>query len=98
MSFETKDRLEDTDWQFVPRLSPEHVWDAFVIYSLLGDRKRLGEQLKVPHTGDQAGRFRQAMEDRIHYIIENGQPDAVSHACDKCLRIYETDPDVISRY
>jgi|SRR5258705_12852555 hypothetical protein len=98
MSFETKGHLEDTDWQFVPRLSPEHVWDAFVIYSLLDDRKRLAGQLKVPHTGDQAERFRQAMEGRNHYIIENGQPDALLHACDKCLRIYETDADLIREY
>jgi hypothetical protein len=98
MSFERKDHLRDTDWQFVPRLSPEHVWDAFVIYSLLDDRKQQGGQLKVPHSGNQAGRFRQAMEDRNRYIIENGQPDAVSHACDKCLRIYETDRDNIRQY
>jgi hypothetical protein len=35
------------------------------------------------------------MEDRNRYIIENGQRDAVSHACDKCLRIYEMDTNVI---
>jgi hypothetical protein len=39
MSFEGRDMLKDTDWQFVPQLSPEHIWDAFVIHSPLNDRK-----------------------------------------------------------
>ncbi len=72
------------------RLATEHVWDAFVIYSLLDDKQRNGEQLKVPHIGDQADRFTYAMEERNRNIILYGQPDSVTHACDKCLRVYET--------
>ena len=91
MSFENEANLEHTgDWQFVSHLSTEQVWDAFVIYSLLDEKKRHREQLKVPHTGLQSDRFKQAMEERTQDIILNGQPDAVLHACDKCFRCYET--------
>ncbi len=91
MSFENEAKLEDTgDWQFVSHLSTEQVWDTFVIYSLLDEKQRHREQLKVPHTGQQSERFKQAMEERNRDIILNGQPDAVSHACDKCFRCYET--------
>ena len=90
MSF-AKDYLKDTEWQFVPRLTTEHVWDAFVIFSLLEDKKRQHERLCVPHIGDQASRFTEAMEQRNRDFIINGQPDAILHACDKCLRIYQFD-------
>jgi len=89
MSF-TNDYLRDYEWQFVPRLATEHTWDAFVIYSLLDDKQRHREQLKVPHIGEQADRFTCAMEERNRNIILYGQPDSVTHACDKCLRVYET--------
>ena len=74
----------------MPRLATEHVWDAFVIYSLLDDKQRNGERLKVPHIGDQADKFTYAMEERNCNIILYEQPDSVTHACDKCLRVYET--------
>jgi len=90
MSF-AKDYLKDTEWQFVPRLTTEHVWDAFVIFSLLEDKKQRHERLCVPHIGDQASRFTEAMEQRNRDFIINGQPDAILHACDKCLRIYQFD-------
>jgi len=86
MSF-TNDYLQDHEWQFVRRLATEHVWDAFVVYSLLDDKRRQGKQLNVPHIGSQADRFTQAMEERNRNIILYGQPDAVTHMCDKCLRV-----------
>lgn len=88
MSF-SKDYLKDTEWRFVPRLTTEHVWDAFIIFSLLNNKKRRHQHLIVPHTGDQASRFVNAMEERNEDFILHGQPDAVAHACDKCLRIYQ---------
>jgi len=84
----TNDYLQESDWKFVPRLKTEHVWDAFTIYSLLDEKRRQHQQLKVPHTGDQADRFTTAMEERNRNIILYGQPDAVTHACDKCFRVY----------
>jgi hypothetical protein len=44
--------------------------------------------LRVPHIGSQADRFKLAMEERNNWIILNGQPDAVRHACDCCIRIF----------
>ena len=42
----------------------------------------------MPHTGDQADRFKPAMEERNRWIVLNGQPDAVQHACDLCMRVF----------
>jgi hypothetical protein len=44
--------------------------------------------LGVPHIGSQANRFKVAMEERSTWIILNGQPDAVRHVCDRCMRIF----------
>ena len=86
----TKDYITDTEWQFGSRLTTEHVWDAIIIVSLLEDKIRQGQHLYVPHTKLQKERFTEAMAERNREIILNGQPDAVGHACDKCMRIYET--------
>ncbi|KAF8165809.1 hypothetical protein B0H34DRAFT_649042 [Crassisporium funariophilum] len=86
-----KNSLAGTDWQFGSKLTTEHVWDAFVIVSLLEDKLRAHQQLCVPHTGLQKDRFREAMAARNKDFVLNGQPDAVGHACDKCLRTYETE-------
>ena len=87
----SKGYLKDTDWQFVLRLTTKQVWDTFVIFSLLKDKKRRHEHLRVLHTGDQASRFTEAMEERNKDFILHGQPEAVVHACDKCLRLYKVD-------
>lgn len=85
----TKASLKGTDWQFGLELTTEHVWNAFVIVSLLEDKLRARQQLHVPHTGAQKDRFRESMAAWNRDIVLNGQPDAVGHACDKCFRIYE---------
>ncbi|KAJ3497491.1 hypothetical protein NLJ89_g10345 [Agrocybe chaxingu] len=87
--------LTDTEWQFVPRLMTEQVWIAFVCYSLLNDKMRYGNRLIVPHTGEQKDCFTQAMKERNMDMILHGQPDAISHACDKCFRTYKTENDEI---
>lgn len=94
MSLAQHDYLDDTDWQFITWLSTAQVWDSFVIYSLLDDKRRAHKQLQVPHDGIQADRFKNAMKERNEHIILYGQPDAVNHACDKCLRIYEKDGEL----
>ncbi|KAF8804503.1 hypothetical protein BYT27DRAFT_7106918 [Phlegmacium glaucopus] len=86
----TTDYLRGTEWQFGSRLTTEHVWDAFIIVSLLDNKLRQNQKLYVPHTGLQKDRFTEAMAERNRDIVLNGQPDAVGHACDKCLRIYKT--------
>lgn len=90
MIFEDEAYLEAGDWQFVPTLSTDDVWDAFVIVALLKDKERRNYVLQVPHDGSQKGRFTAAMEERNKDIIHNGQPDAVRHICDKCYREYMT--------
>ena len=86
----SSDYMKDGEWQFVPRLRTEHVWDTFVLVSLLDDKLRYRQRLQVPHTSLQKDRFTKAMEERNKDIIYNGQPDVVRHARDKCLRMYKT--------
>jgi hypothetical protein len=86
----SSDYVNNGEWQFVPQLRTEQVWDAFVLVSLLDDKLRYQQRLQVPHTGLQKDRFTKAMEERNKDIIYNGQPDVVRHACDKCLRMYKT--------
>lgn len=92
------DYFSPTEWKLSNRLTPNHVWDGFIIYSLLQDRERRGFLLQVPHTGAQANRFKEAMEERNRYIILNGQPDAVRHACDKCMRVYKNNDGTLCAY
>jgi hypothetical protein len=93
-----KTSLKGTDWQFGSELTTEHVWDAFVIVSLLEDKLRARQRLHVPHTGAQKDRFREAMAARNRDIVLYGQPDAVGHACDKCFRKYETENGEIREF
>lgn len=80
--------FHSSEWGFSNRLTTNHVWDAFIILSLLEDSLSSSRHLKVPHTGAQTNRFNVAMEERNARIILNGQPDAVQHACDRCMRIF----------
>ncbi|KAJ6602853.1 hypothetical protein DFH09DRAFT_1470889 [Mycena vulgaris] len=78
-------------WQFGSRLTPDHVWDAFIALTLLDYSERKGVCLVVPHTGEQKDRFTMAMRARNREVINEGQ-DEVDHCCDKCLRKW-VDPD-----
>jgi len=79
--------MEEFGWKFGAKLATEHVWDGFVILSLLRDHDRRDLCMQVPHTGSQRDRFTQLMEERNAWIIGEGQ-DEVSHYCDKCMRVY----------
>ncbi|PPQ83677.1 hypothetical protein CVT26_006236 [Gymnopilus dilepis] len=81
--------VKDGDWQFVPHLTTEDIWDAFVLFSLLDDKQRRNSVLEVSHEGLNKDRFTAAMEERNRDFILNGQPDAVRHACNKCRRCYQ---------
>jgi hypothetical protein len=83
--------LKEDEWQFGMKLRPDHIWDAFIISALLDDHLTQGTTLDVPHTGDQDDRYKVAMEARNRRIILEGQPDAVQHACDKCMRVFQLD-------
>jgi hypothetical protein len=78
-------------WPLTDSLNTNQVWDGIVIFGLLEDHTTQGTLLQVPHTGPQADRFKRAMRDRNTRIAINGQPDAVRHTCDKCMRIYDVD-------
>lgn len=80
--------LEDAGWQFGSKLRTEHVWDAFVLISLLRDHEARGRLLEVPHNGMQKDRFTMAMEERNLRIIHEGQ-DEIDHTCDACTRKFE---------
>ncbi|KAJ6498189.1 hypothetical protein DFH09DRAFT_945566 [Mycena vulgaris] len=88
--------MEIGGWQFGLKLTPNHIWDAFVIKSLLDDRDRNSTLLQVDHVGDQHLRFQAAMEERNERIIRLGQ-DEVPHYCDRCMRIWEDDKGNIHR-
>jgi len=79
--------LLDSGWQFGSKLTSNHVWDAFIIVSLLDDCVRTNTMLRVPHTGEQKDRFSVAMLDRNNRIILYGQPE-VPHCCNKWTHFY----------
>jgi hypothetical protein len=79
--------LEDAGWPWGFKLRTEHVWDAFVILSLLRDCEGRLHQLEVPHTGLQKDRFTTAMRQRNSRFVRDGQPE-IDHWCRKCTRIY----------
>lgn len=85
------------DWQFQCQLNGNHVWDGFIIRSLLEDRRQHGTVLDVPHTGNQADRFTAVMQERNERIILQGQPDAISHFCNKCMRVYKNEDGTYSK-
>lgn len=77
------------DWPFAFKLQTPHVWDGFVLLSLLEDREK-GDSgpLVVPHAGDQSDRFKLVMQERNQRIRLFGQPE-VPHKCDKCTRYFD---------
>ncbi|KAJ7350894.1 hypothetical protein DFH08DRAFT_695269 [Mycena albidolilacea] len=78
-------------WQFGCVLTPDHVWDAFVVLTLLDYNDRKNTYLQVPHTGEQKNRFKDAMRARNREVVEAGQ-DEIAHCCNKCMRAW-TRPD-----
>ena len=88
LSLRQQQDAHEHGWRFGMKLTTEHVWDAFVVYSLLRDCDRRQQLLRVPHTGDQRNRFTSAMQERNHRIQVYGQP-SLSHYCDGCTRFYD---------
>ena len=80
--------LEDSGWQFGSKLRTEHVWDAFVLISLLRDHEARGRLLEVPHGGMQKDWFTTVMEERNLHIIHEGQ-DEIDHTCNTCMRKFK---------
>ena len=89
--------IKNGGWEFGMKLQTEHVWDAFVLWSLIQQHEVRYDIVKVPHTGDQKHRFTKLMEARNQFVIDNGQ-DEVAHYCDKCMRTWEDDDGTIREY
>jgi hypothetical protein len=70
------------------KMRPEHVWDGFLLLSLLEDYDERKQVLSVPDTGEQSERFKDAMRERNARFRLSGQPEW-GHHCDKCMRVWK---------
>ena len=75
------------DWKFKFVLKSDHVYNGFIILSLLEDHHTRQTTLVVPHTGDHEDRFKAAMTARNDRMRLYGQPE-ILHICSKCVRFY----------
>jgi hypothetical protein len=55
--------LENAGWKFGFKLTTEHIWDTFVVFSLIEDCLSRNVVLEVPHGGKQKQKdsFKEAM-------------------------------------
>ncbi|KAF8168554.1 hypothetical protein B0H34DRAFT_779819 [Crassisporium funariophilum] len=83
-------------WQFGVLLQTEHVWDAFVVWTLLVDHDKSNVCLEVPHTGLQKDRFTEKMAARNKHVILHGQ-DEVPHYCNKCMRVIKQEDGSLAK-
>ncbi|KAJ7189681.1 hypothetical protein GGX14DRAFT_382954, partial [Mycena pura] len=79
-------RMENHDfaaggWQFACTLTTEHVWDAFVLLTLLDHNDRKNTLLTVPHGGDQKNGFTAAMRARNREVVMEGQDGSRFEGC-----------------
>ena len=68
-------------------VTPDHVWDGFVLLALLEDCESRHQRLILPHTGLQRDCFHHAMHSRNLRFRLYHQPES-RHYCSKCMRIY----------
>lgn len=78
--------MPPSDWKFGFTLTTKHVWDAFLVLSLLEDFDRRSKTLVLPHGGEQKDRFQDALHARNIRFRLYSQPE-VRHHCTKCLCI-----------
>lgn len=74
------------DWPYTTSLKGDHIYNGFLIISLLEDHSTRNSILTVPHHGDQAKRFMEAIRARNARMRLYGQPE-ILHCCDVCMRI-----------
>jgi hypothetical protein len=55
------DDLMQGGWQFGKVLTTDHVWDSFIVWTLLEEHSKRNRRLEVPHTGLQKDRFTSKM-------------------------------------
>lgn len=68
-------------------LTSDHVWDGFLILTLLEDNQQQRTILSVPHEGEQRERYTAAIRARNKRIQMFGQEE-LRHCCNKCTRRY----------
>ena len=73
------------DWSFEFKLKSDHVYNAFMILSLMEDAAIRQEQLVIPHTGLDKDCFKQAIQARNTRMQLYNQPE-IHHYCRKCTR------------
>ncbi|KAG1787092.1 uncharacterized protein HD556DRAFT_1504009 [Suillus plorans] len=76
-----------TKW-FSKDVTMDHVWNAFIICTLLEDCRERHCLLDVGQTINQNEHFIEAMSDRNRRMRVYNQPLARRHFCAKCTRIY----------
>ncbi|KAG1863772.1 hypothetical protein F4604DRAFT_1586935 [Suillus subluteus] len=83
-----------TDYKVKFELSVEHVWDGYVITSLLEDCKCCMSTLIAPHTGEQQNQFTEAMIARNCHIQLYGYEQVCRHYCNRCTCMYKDEQGV----
>jgi hypothetical protein len=83
-----KDHLRPPGWNFGFSLTPAHVYDGFIVLSLLEDHQSRQSTLVVPHDGEQKDRFTMAMRARNALIRLYSQAE-IRHFCNLCIRVYK---------
>ena len=75
-------------WATSSALTCDHVWDSFLLLTLLEDHRTQCTTLHLPHGGDRRNRFTEAIRARNIHIKLFGQEE-LRHYCDKCTRKYK---------
>lgn len=81
-----------------PEVTLDHVWDTFIIISLLEDCCHRKRSLVVKRSGTQSERFNDAMAHRNQRMRSFRQPDARRHKCTKCCRVYEASTNMAAQF
>jgi len=72
-------------WSFGSKLKSDHVYNGFMILSLMEDATTRREELVIPHAGLDKDRFKQAVQARNTRMRLYSQPE-IRHYCRKCTR------------
>lgn len=83
----SQSKVTSAGWPVNFTVSPNHVWDSFILLSLLEDAVDREEALTVSHTGAQHTRFMELVQACNQRMCIEGQPE-ISHFCNRCTRWY----------
>jgi hypothetical protein len=75
-------------WATLFILTADHIWDGFLLLSLLEDYQTQHTTLHVPHSGEHQNRFTEAVKAWNQWIQLFGQEE-LRHYCDKCTWKYK---------